>query len=327
MAITDAPRIITGRFDYDDSYTLDRYQATGGYEALRKALTMTPDAVVSEVKEASLLGRGGAGFPAGVKWGFCPPGVWPRYLVVNGDESEPGTYKDRLLMERDPHQLIEGFLIACYAVGCAPGLPLRAGRDGPGPGAHRRRARTRPTPPASSARTSSAPTSRSTSCCTWGAGAYIVGEETALHREPRGQPRHAPAQAAVLPGGQGPLPAADDRQQRRDAVERAVDHAPTAPTRSPPSGAEASTGHPHVRRVGPRQDARRVRGRVRRHHVPRPDLRAASTPAASATATSSRRSSPAARRRRGSSTSTSTCRSRRAPSTGPARCSARAPSS
>lgn len=64
-----------------------------------------------------MLGRGGAGFPAGVKWGFCPPDVWPRYLVVNGDESEPGTYKDRLLMELDPHQLIEGCLIACYAVG------------------------------------------------------------------------------------------------------------------------------------------------------------------------------------------------------------------
>ncbi len=70
-----------------------------------------------EVKSATVLGRGGAGFPAGVKWGFTPPGVWPRYLVVNGDESEPGTYKDRLLMERDPHQLIEGCLIACYAAG------------------------------------------------------------------------------------------------------------------------------------------------------------------------------------------------------------------
>ena len=59
----------------------------------------------------------GAGFPAGIKWGFPPEGVWPRYLVVNGDESEIGTYKDRLLMERDPHQLIEGALIACYALG------------------------------------------------------------------------------------------------------------------------------------------------------------------------------------------------------------------
>ena len=70
-----------------------------------------------EVRNSTVLGRGGAGFPAGVKWGFTPQGVWPRYLVVNGDESEPGTYKDRLLMERDPHQLIEGCLIACYAAG------------------------------------------------------------------------------------------------------------------------------------------------------------------------------------------------------------------
>ena len=119
MTVTDAPKIITGRFEFDDSHTLARYEATGGYQALRKALTMQPQHIVDEVKTASLLGRGGAGFPAGVKWGFCPPGVWPRYLVVNGDESEPGTYKDRLLLERDPHQLIEGILITCFAVGCA----------------------------------------------------------------------------------------------------------------------------------------------------------------------------------------------------------------
>ena len=114
---TNVPKIITSRFEYDDSFILERYEATGGYQALRRALTMTPAAVAEEVKTASLLGRGGAGFPAGVKWGFCPPGVWPRYLVVNGDESEPGTYKDRILMERDPHQLIEGVLLACYAIG------------------------------------------------------------------------------------------------------------------------------------------------------------------------------------------------------------------
>ncbi|HET6662812.1 MAG TPA: NADH-quinone oxidoreductase subunit NuoF, partial [Acidimicrobiales bacterium] len=98
-------------------FTLERYLDTGGYQGLRKALTMTPAQVTEEVKAASLLGRGGAGFPAGVKWGFCPPGVFPRYLVVNGDESEPGTYKDRIIMERDPHLLIEGMLIACYAIG------------------------------------------------------------------------------------------------------------------------------------------------------------------------------------------------------------------
>jgi NADH-quinone oxidoreductase subunit F len=113
----DRPRVVTSRFEFEDSFTLDRYLATGGYDGLRKVLETTPAAVHEEVRNSTLLGRGGAGFPAGVKWGFTPEGVWPRYLVVNGDESEPGTYKDRLLMERDPHQLIEGCLIACYAVG------------------------------------------------------------------------------------------------------------------------------------------------------------------------------------------------------------------
>jgi NADH-quinone oxidoreductase subunit F len=109
--------MVTSRFPYEDSFTLTRSRSTDGYEGLRAALQRRPDEVHAEVREATLLGRGGAGFPAGIKWGFCPEGVWPRYLVVNGDESEPGTYKDRLLMERDPHQLIEGCVIACYAVG------------------------------------------------------------------------------------------------------------------------------------------------------------------------------------------------------------------
>ncbi len=112
----EGPKIVSSRFVHEDSYTLVRSLATGGYDGLKKALTMAPHEVAAEVKNATLLGRGGAGFPAGIKWGFMPP-VWPRYLVVNGDESEPGTYKDRLLMERDPHQLIEGCLIACYALG------------------------------------------------------------------------------------------------------------------------------------------------------------------------------------------------------------------
>lgn len=114
---TDRPQIVTARFQYEDGHTLDRYLATGGYEGLKAALAKTPTEMSQEVKNSTLLGRGGAGFPAGVKWGFTPQGVWPRYLVVNGDESEPGTYKDRLLMERDPHQLIEGCLIASYAAG------------------------------------------------------------------------------------------------------------------------------------------------------------------------------------------------------------------
>ena len=114
-----ATRIVSTRFDLDEGWTLAQYEETGGYQALRAALDRSPGDIAEEVKTASLLGRGGAGFPAGVKWGFLPPDKHPYYVVVNGDESEPGTYKDRMLMERDPHQLIEGVLICCYAVGPA----------------------------------------------------------------------------------------------------------------------------------------------------------------------------------------------------------------
>ena len=188
------PKLVTSRFGFEDSHTLARSAAPGGYVGLRAALDMRPPEVHGEVRDATLLGRGGAGFPAGVKWGFCPEGVWPRYLVVNGDESEPGTYKDRLLMERDPHQLIEGCLIACYALGLSQcflyvrgemalaqeriAIALNAayaagyvGRDILG-------------------------TDFSVDIVLhWGAGAYIVGEETALIESlegNRGMPRLKP---------------------------------------------------------------------------------------------------------------------------------------
>ncbi len=98
----------------------DEYVKTGGYAALRKAISMQPDAVTEEVKKSQLRGRGGAGFPTGLKWTFLPklkPGEDPgqRYLCVNADESEPGTFKDRLLLDFDPHLQLEGIAIACYA--------------------------------------------------------------------------------------------------------------------------------------------------------------------------------------------------------------------
>ncbi len=114
-------KILTTRMEAhpEDSHTLERYQATDGYKAAKQALTsMTPEAMHEEVKTSNLRGRGGAGFPCGVKWGFLPPDTRPRYLVVNGDESEPGTFKDRQLLERDPHQLIEGIILAAYAIDC-----------------------------------------------------------------------------------------------------------------------------------------------------------------------------------------------------------------
>ena len=115
MVTIDAPLIVTSRAEFPDSYTLARYLETGGYVALRKALTMFPEDVAKEVDTASLLGRGGAGFPAGRKWSMLRKSP-VSYLVVNGDESEPATFKDHFLLERDPHQLVEGVIIAAYAL-------------------------------------------------------------------------------------------------------------------------------------------------------------------------------------------------------------------
>jgi NADH-quinone oxidoreductase subunit F len=100
-----------------NSFTLDFYLAHGGYEALKTALQKKPDEIVEMIKASGLRGRGGAGFPTGMKWQFVDKKVEPRYLVCNADESEPGTFKDHLLMERNPHLLVEGCAIGCYAIG------------------------------------------------------------------------------------------------------------------------------------------------------------------------------------------------------------------
>jgi NADH-quinone oxidoreductase subunit F len=191
----DIPRMLSSRWDLADGFTLDRYRATGGYEALRRAVTeMTPTQVSEEVKAASLLGRGGAGFPAGIKWGFCPPGVFPRYVVVNGDESEPGTYKDRILMERDPHQLIEGTLLACYAIGAAQAFLYVRGEMAL---AQERIAQALNDAYAAGlvGRNIFGSDFSVDVVLHWGAGAYIVGEETALIESlegNRGMPRLKP---------------------------------------------------------------------------------------------------------------------------------------
>lgn len=104
-----------GRADYDAS--IDTYLKHGGYEDLRKAFDMSPEQIVAEVKASNLRGRGGAAFPTGVKWSFIKRDDGkPHYIVVNGDESEPGTFKDRYILHEDPHQLLEGIAIAAYAL-------------------------------------------------------------------------------------------------------------------------------------------------------------------------------------------------------------------
>jgi NADH-quinone oxidoreductase subunit F len=109
--------VLTDNWDQDRSWTLAAYEERGGYSALRTALSMRPDDVIDAVKDSGLRGRGGAGFPTGMKWGFIPQdNPNPKYLVVNADESEPGTCKDIPLMMASPHTLIEGVIISSYAI-------------------------------------------------------------------------------------------------------------------------------------------------------------------------------------------------------------------
>ncbi|MDQ4005858.1 MAG: NADH-quinone oxidoreductase subunit NuoF [Actinomycetota bacterium] len=111
--------VLTARWGREGVDTIEGYLGTGGYGALRTALDMSPQDVIEAVKSSGLRGRGGAGFPTGMKWDFIPKGgEKPVYVVCNSDEGEPGTFKDRELLERDPHQLVEGIAITSYAVGC-----------------------------------------------------------------------------------------------------------------------------------------------------------------------------------------------------------------
>ncbi len=110
--------ILTQQFSLENVFKIDEYVKQGGYKAVRKALQeMKPEEILEEVKKANLRGRGGAGFPAGVKWGFVPPVDKPKYLCVNADEGEPGTFKDRYIMSHNPHMLFEGIIITSYCVG------------------------------------------------------------------------------------------------------------------------------------------------------------------------------------------------------------------
>jgi NADH-quinone oxidoreductase subunit F len=115
--VTPLTPVITEHWDVPDLFTLDGYRRKGGYRALPKALAMDPDAIIGMVKETGLRGRGGAGFPTGLKWSFVPQNDGkPHYLVVNADESEPGACKDVPIMIANPHALIEGVIIASYAI-------------------------------------------------------------------------------------------------------------------------------------------------------------------------------------------------------------------
>ena len=115
--MTAAP-VLSRNFDRPEALTLAGYRASGGYEALSRALRLGPEGIAAEVRKANLRGLGGAGFPTATKWGFIPAKrTGPVYLVVNADEGEPGTFKDRTIMERNPHSVVEGCIIGCFGIG------------------------------------------------------------------------------------------------------------------------------------------------------------------------------------------------------------------
>src|SRR5689334_9668682 len=112
----DEVKVISKRFG-QGAANIDRYLELDGYKALQKALQIGAEAIINEVKASNLRGRGGAGFPTGMKWSFVPKeSAKPKYVLCNGDESEPGTCKDRLIVEHDPHAVIEGVMIAAVAI-------------------------------------------------------------------------------------------------------------------------------------------------------------------------------------------------------------------
>lgn len=179
----------------DDSFTFERYRETGGYEALESAIReMKPEEIVEMVKASGLRGRGGAGFPTGDKWSFLPPDTFPRYVVVNDDEGEPCTFKDRELTERDPHSIIEGALICAYAVKAEAVYIYVRGEFALGA----RRLQKALNDAIAAGFIGERIAGSDFSCPVFihrGAGAYICGEETALLESLegyRGQPRMRP---------------------------------------------------------------------------------------------------------------------------------------
>ncbi|MDR0285677.1 MAG: NADH-quinone oxidoreductase subunit NuoF [Propionibacteriaceae bacterium] len=192
--------VLTRNWGTDRSWTLDAYRAQGGYAGLKQALTMSPKAVTDLVKDAGLRGRGGAGFPTGLKWSFVPQdNPNPKYLVVNGDESEPGTCKDIPLMMASPHTLVEGVIISAYAINAHTAFIYIRGEV-----AHpirRVRAAVREAYAAGLLGANILGSGYDLELIVHaGAGAYICGEETALLNSLaglRGQPRLRPPFPAV----------------------------------------------------------------------------------------------------------------------------------
>src|SRR5581483_9136199 len=233
-----------------NSFALDVYLDKGGYDALKKALTLTPDQIIEMVKASGLRGRGGAGFPTGMKWQFVDKKIEPRYIACNADESEPGTFKDHLLMERNPHLLIEGCAIGCYAIGARIAYIYIRGEF-----FHVQQVLERAIDEA---------------YAKGYLGKNVLGSgfdcDVYVHRG-----AGASAQQAAVPGGRRAVQQADRRQQRRNALQRPAHRRQRARV---VRGARA--GEERRPEAVLRQRAREEAGRVRsvdEHHAPRADRR------------------------------------------------------
>ena len=233
--------ILSATWGDERSWTLDAYERSGGYRSLRQALTLEPEAVLGMVKESNLLGRGGAGFPTGMKWSFMSaPDGGPRYLVVNADESEPGTCKDVPLMLATPHLLVEGTAISSYAMGCEHAFIYLRGEV-----VHVYRRLLQAVEQARAAGHLGADVHgsgvRLDITVHAGAGAYICGEETALLDSlegRRGQPRLKPP----FPGAAGLYgrPTSVNNVESIASVPGIVEHGPEW---FKSMGTEKSAGH------------------------------------------------------------------------------------
>ena len=300
------------RFGVTDPESLDSYRSHGGYDALRRAFALGPMGVIREVSDSRLLGRGGAAFPTGRKWeAVARQPVRPHYLICNADESEPGTFKDRIVFEQDPFSVIEAMTIAAFATGCEYGYVYLRGEY-----------------PLAWERLVNAVTvarrhgflgddimgqgMRFDIELRKGAGAYICGEETALFNSIegfRGEPRNKPP----FPVDAGLFRQADGHQQRRDARERAR-HRPRGRGRVRGARHRELDRHAPVLPLRLRGAAGAVRGAVRHHAC----ARCSTWPAASAPGTSCGRCCSAARRARSSAPTCSTSSSRSRPHGRPA---------
>ena len=215
--------VLSKHFGDPEARTYDGWVKRGGYEGLKKACGMTPEAVVEEIKTSGLRGRGGAGFPTGLKWSLMPKADGrPHYLVCNADESEPGTFKDREIMRWTPHQLIEGCAIAAYAIG-AERCYIYIRGEFTDPLAIMQQAVEEATAKGALGANVLGSGKRIEMMLHRGAGAYICGEETAMLNSlegKRGNPRIKPP----YPAQAGAVRDADHDQQRGDARRGAAHH-------------------------------------------------------------------------------------------------------